>query len=189
MRGKQAIPPILFRPSSISPFSRRLEPAVAAAITLRSVAPPRHRGCDGNQLRGCTSQSHPPCSQLDIHLAAAVACDAGALLPHRFSHHPHPALPRETGEGKGGGWFPFCCSCRHAPSAFPSPALRGRVEWGARALTCRFVRQPCPAFPRDRESGSSSRSSGEERATDCLLAAASEPPGNRTLNPQLNLPH
>ena len=72
-----------------------------AAITLQSVTLRRHRRCDGNQP-AYASQSHPPCSQLDIHPAAAVSCDAGRLLPYRFSHRPHPTLPRKTGEGKMG---------------------------------------------------------------------------------------
>ncbi len=48
-----------------------------------------HRYCDGIKSAPCgPNLTHPPCSRLDIRLAAAVAGDAGGLLPHLFQPSP-----------------------------------------------------------------------------------------------------
>jgi len=70
---------------------------------------------------------------LDIRLAAAVASDAGALLPRLFQPSPVP-------EGTSARSV-CCCSCRRSPAES--------------ARTCCFVRQLCMW-----ESGSSSHPCG-----------------------------
>jgi hypothetical protein len=69
----------------------------------------RHPHCDGTEPMAETLQrnaspigpAHPPCSRLDIRLAAAVAGSAGGLLHHLF--HPSPSRAGSV----------CCCSCRH----------------------------------------------------------------------------
>lgn len=55
-----------------------------------------------------TGPAHPPCSRLDIRLAAAVAGSAGGLLHHLF--HPSPSRAGSV----------CCCSCRHRARAGPA---------------------------------------------------------------------
>jgi hypothetical protein len=61
-----------------------------------------------SEERSPTSPAHPPCSRLDIRLAAAVAGSAGGLLHHLF--HPSPSRAGSV----------CCCSCRR--STGPCPA-------------------------------------------------------------------
>ncbi len=75
-------------------------------------------------------RSHPPCSQLDIHPAAAVSCDAGRLLPHRFT----PGSLARVGM--------LSVAVVVKPHPFP-PLGKGRVREG-NALACCFARQPHP---------------------------------------------
>jgi len=75
------------------------------------------RYCDGIKCAPCGPHlTHPPCSRPDIRLAAAVAGNAGGLLPHLFQPSPVRA------------GYVCCCSCRR-----PSRDSR----------TCCFVRRPC----------------------------------------------
>lgn len=85
-------------------------------------------------------------------------------------------------------WWAFTPPVRSCPTVRGRTCfllqLSSRVNYLARALTCCFVRQPCPAVGLSRESGSSSRARG--RASDGSFACRTgEAAGNRTLNPQL----
>ncbi len=111
--------------------------------------------------------AHLPCSRLDIHLAAVVANDAGRLLPHRFTPDRR-------------------ASSRPYPSAgILSVAVVVTPPLPMRRPDLLFHQATCPDLHPGRESGSSSTLF--RAATDHLPAALGEPPGNRTLNPQLNL--
>jgi hypothetical protein len=150
----------------------------------------------GTPTRGSRHLARLPCSQLDIHLAVVVSDDAGRLLPHRFAPHPRR---QSHGCPRGRVFFLLQLS-----SLNPS---RSDARTGLKALTCCFVRQPRPMplprkslspnhpgnpspWPRKHRAGSRevplTQTKTPGTATDHLLATpASEPPGNRTLNPQL----
>ncbi len=130
--GKQAIPPILFYPSSISPGG--------------------HPG-GGGYLAECYSVPASPLRRESAALSREPIPPALLPVGHSPSRRsrlrrwwaltpPFQPSPRPCERG----WFALCCSCRHP-----------RRD----ALTCFFVRQPCPASladarERNRESGSSS---------------------------------
>ena len=158
---KQAVPPILFYPPSVSPDKSdgrdclaECDPTLTPPLRREPIALARHR-------------SHPPCSQLDIHPAAIVSNDAGGLLPHRFILRPLLPCPAVNG---GTGIRGEGCFLLQLSSRLRAPSLA--VSRGNRVQE-------------DRESGSSSR--WYERRIACLFETlvSSEATGNRTLNPQL----
>jgi len=100
--GRQAgVPPILFRPSSVS---GPLALVMAAARGITPLGALTAAGVDTHSR----NPPHLPCSQSDIRLAAVVTDDAGGLLHHLFTHDPQP---RPRGPAPV-GWFVLCCSCR-----------------------------------------------------------------------------
>jgi len=65
-----------------------------------------------------------------VCLAASVTRCAGALLPHRFTHHPHS--PKYL--GRAAGWSALCCTCRHRFSNTDARALPGSLSCGVRTF-------------------------------------------------------
>ena len=112
-------------------LSRRFCAGRACLAHLHKTAPLRqdHRSA----AQSGETMTHLPCSQLDIHLAAAIADGAGWPLPSRFAPCPF----------KTGGNL-FCCSCRYSPLARRAPWLA--ISPG----------NLVPLIRRHRESGSSS---------------------------------
>jgi len=77
--GQAGVPPILFRPSSVS------GPVALVTTAARGMTPLGAITAAGVNPR--KNPPHLPCSQSDIRLAAAVTDGAGGLLHHPFTHH------------------------------------------------------------------------------------------------------
>jgi len=135
------VPPILFKPSSVS---AQALPALAAT-DLPSVTQPCRCRCDETERNARPTHLAPDCT---LAQPTALPHVAGGLLPHRFTPYPHPCL------GLAGGTV-LCCGCSHA-------------AYLRRALTSCFVRQSRPSKSMGWESGSSSARL-HRAATDLLV--------------------
>lgn len=89
--GKWSYPRFCFTPSSVSKHCCSGD-MYAAHTSMRCITPLR-------QDSGFTSKPriHLPCSRLDIHLATAIADNAGGHLPHRFAPVPFWRMPLRVG--------------------------------------------------------------------------------------------